>query len=460
MAKRPQDRPGQDGSGKPRRTAVRRRDAAPDFDGAPGYTTEEQRGRSFFEKLRMWQTFHRDGGRTIFTKTTLARAFFGEELDDALRVADDGPSSAHRGGDTRTKVLDRYRKSVQRTVEALQKMGVPILDVDKNGLPIEDTEELGAGASGRSERRWKYDATSHRAEELARLDRPTGLPAYEIVGMLACEELIRDLGHTQAAKGVMNIAARIRKQVPRDLYEQAREQARTWRYGLGDPGRYQGKGALLADWNRATLERHQVRILYETPGKPPSPRTLAALGTRFDREEDAVYLIGAEPDRDEPTDWRRPVPWKLDRIHRLEPLPLRPNPEPSAYPGHRLLGHTQATGTAMSRLDVERLFADSVGGFYSYDAEPIRLELLVHDVRWIAWCREKPFHPKQKVLNEIEADGSPRLRLIVERCYEDEMVNRLLRLGDAFTVVEPARLVTRLLEKVRGIERRHTSRPN
>jgi hypothetical protein len=40
------------------------------------------------------------------------------------------------------------------------------------------------------------------------------------------------------------------------------------------------------------------------------------------------------------------------------------------------------------------------------------------------------------------------------------MVNRLLRLGDAFTVVEPERLVTRLLEKVRGIERRHTGRPN
>ena len=30
------------------------------------------RGRSFFEKLRLWLTFHRDGGRTVFTKASLA----------------------------------------------------------------------------------------------------------------------------------------------------------------------------------------------------------------------------------------------------------------------------------------------------------------------------------------------------------------------------------------------------
>ena len=163
-----------------------------------------------------------------------------------------------------------------------------------------------------------------------------------------------------------------------------------------------------------------MRIEYETPGKKPAARTLAALGTRFDREEDAVYLIGAEPAPD--GTWRRPVPWKLDRVRRLLPLPSERNPDPSAYPSHRLLGETPGEAAAVSRLDVERLFADSVGGFY-----------------------------------ETDADGGPRLRLVVDRCYEEEMVNRLLRLGDAFTVVAPPSLVTRLLEKIRGIERRHAS---
>ena len=457
MAKRPPNRTPQDRSGKLRRAAVRRRDAIPVGDGAPGYTTEELRGRSFFEKLRMWQIFHRDGGQTVFTKASLAEAFFADELAEALDAAVDGPAAPGDGRDTRGRVLERYRKSVQRTVEALQKMDVPILDVDREGRPVDEAEETRTGGPRRArEKRWKYDATSHRAEAFARFDQPTGLPAWEIVGMLACEELIRDLGPAKAVEGVKSVTARIRRKVPRHLYDEAREQARAWRYGLGDPARYGAKREMLADWNRATLERHQVRIEYETPGKQPASRTLAALGTRFDREEDAVYLIGAEPAAD--GTWRRPVPWKLDRVHRLAPLPAHPNPAPSAYPGHRLLGQVTAEGAAVSRLDVERLFADSVGGFYSYDATPVRLELLVHDVRWIAWCREKPFHPKQLTWHETGDDGSPRLRLVVERCYEEEMVNRLLRLGDAFTVVAPESLVTRLLEKIRGIERRHDGR--
>ena len=456
MAKRQANSTGRDHPSAPRRTRVRRRDARPVGDGAPGYATEEVRGRSFFEKLRMWQLFHRDGGRTVFTKATLAGAFFIDELPDALAEAADGLAVQDDGRDTRARVLERYRKSVQRTVEALQSMDVPIIDVDKEGRPIDDAEEERTGTPRRArEKRWKYDATRHRAREFARFDQPTGLPAWEIVGMLACEELIRDLGPAKAVEGVKSVTARIRAKVPKELYDEAREQARIWRYGLGDPARYGEKREMLADWNRATLGRHQVRIEYETPGKKPAARTLAALGTRFDREEDAVYLIGAEPAPD--GTWRRPVPWKLDRVRHLQPLASHRNPDPSAYPGHRLLGQVAGEGASVSRLDVERLFADSVGGFYSYDATPVRLELLVHDVRWIAWCLEKPFHPKQLTRHETDADGSPRLRVVVDRCYEEEMVNRLLRLGDAFTVVSPRSLVTRLLEKIRGIEKRHAN---
>jgi len=434
---------------KATRPRATRRDALPRGDGAPGYTTAEVRGRQFFDKLRMWQTFHNDGGRTIFTKTTLAHAYFGDELAGALRRAEHG-----EGDDTRERVLERYRKSVQRTVVALQNMDVPILDVNRDGTPIDLDEVRPAGGRDR-ERRWKYDATCHRAEALARLARPTGLPAWEIVGMLACEELIRDLSPSRATAGVRSVTARIRREVPPEFYEEASRQARAWRHGLGDPVRYAAKRGWLAAWNRATLDRHQVRILYATPGKPPKERTLAAFGTRFAREEDAVYLIGAEADGDTRGAWRRPVPWKLDRVQRLEPLRDRPNPDSSALPSHELLNHAaSATGT-VSGVDVERLYADSVGGFYSYDIPPIRLEMVVHDPSWIAWCLEKPFHPNQQVRHESLPGGGAHLRIVVDRCHEAEMVYRLLRLGDSFTVESPPSLVAALLDRVRGIQSRH-----
>ena len=219
MARRRASTTGRDRSATPRRAAVRRRDALP--VGAPGYTTEELRGRSFFEKLRLWLTFHRDGGRTVFTKASLATIFFGDELEEALRRAVDGHVAGGGDRDTRQRVLDRYRKSVQRTVEALQKMDVPIIDVDKEGRPIDEVDDDRADATRRTrEKRWKYDASSHRAEVLARLDQPTGLPSWEIVGMLACEELIRDLGPTKAVEGVKSVAARIRAKVPKELYDE------------------------------------------------------------------------------------------------------------------------------------------------------------------------------------------------------------------------------------------------
>jgi hypothetical protein len=75
----------------------------------------------------------------------------------------------------------------------------------------------------------------------------------------------------------------------------------------------------------------------------------------------------------------------------------------------------------------------------------------------MAWCREKPFHPRQRTVRENGADGRPCLRLVVERCYEEEVLLRLMRLGDAFTVVHPATLVERLVITANTIASRHAA---
>ena len=73
----------------------------------------------------------------------------------------------------------------------------------------------------------------------------------------------------------------------------------------------------------------------------------------------------------------------------------------------------------------------------------------------MAWCKEKPFHPKQVAIDESGEDGQPQLRLVIERCHEREMASRLLRLGRYFTVVSPQSLIERVRADAEAIAQRH-----
>ena len=429
-------------------------------------TSEENRGGPFFEKMRMWRMLHEDGGRTLFNKSLLAERFFGDELTDALASANDDPvqfrksasdrSAETADGNAHQRVLERYRKSAQRIIETLRKMGLPILNVDPDGKTIDEDQLKKLLARDRfAERRWRYDPAGEWAGELDTLLNRHGVAGFELVGMLACEELVKGLHGTPVQAGVQRLVDRISQCVPKKLYDEAREQSRVWRYGLSNPAKYSSKKDLLSRWYQATIQRRQVLVEHETPGRQVGQRRLAALGPKFDREEDSVYLLGSEPDEARPGVWKRPVQWKLDRIRDVEILPEK-NPPLAEIAPHPLIAAEAGTFGSHARLDIERLYCDSVGAYFSYDQPLIRLVVLIHEPRWMAWCREKPFHPRQRTTLETDATGRPCLRLVVERCYEDEVLLRLLRLGDAFTVVHPPTLVERLVSTAQAIESRHT----
>ena len=107
------------------------------------------------------------------------------------------------------------------------------------------------------------------------------------------------------------------------------------------------------------------------------------------------------------------------------------------------------------RLDISHLYSDSVGSFFRYGEPTIQLEVIVHAPNWIAWCTEKPFHPKQRVSHEKDGQGKPRLRIVVDRCDEEEIQSRLLRLGGDFTVVSPPSLIKKLKATAAAIAGRH-----
>jgi predicted DNA-binding transcriptional regulator YafY len=423
-------------------------------------TTEDDRGGRFFEKHRMWRIFHDDRGRTTFTKSMLEEIFYEDHADRQVKfdrelAAAATPAEQQKVRKERKKERESRRRHMERLVQILQKIDVPIHDVDSRDRPINE-EELAEiqSETPSAERLWRYNPDGDWARNLDELLDTYGIHGYELVGIMACRSLLQDLEGLPQLEAVRGLVDKMTGLLPPGIREDAIEQSRAWRYALGDVRKYatRDKKEALARWYEATILRRQVEIEHRSPGKPARVRRIAALGTTFDREENAVYLLGCEEDPDEPGAWKWPVQWKFDRVFDVRPIGLK-NPPLSAIRPHERV--RPAAGPGPERLDIAHLFSDSAGSFFRYGAPTIRLEVLVHAPNWIAWCVERPFHPKQRVFDETDDRGRPRLRLVVDRCDEEEISSRLLRLGGNFTVVSPSSLISKLRDTAAAIVNRH-----
>jgi len=423
-------------------------------------TTEEDRGGRFFEKHRMWRIFHDDRGRTTFTKAMLEELFYEDHADRQAHFARElaiaaSPAEEQKVKKARKKERESRRRHVERLVEILQKIHVPIDDVDSRNRPIDEEQLEEIQAEDRfAERLWRYNPDGAWAHKLDELLDTYGIHGYELVGIMACRSLLQDLEGLPQLDAVRGLVDTMTGLLPPEIREDAIEQSRAWRYALGDVRKYatREKKEALARWYEATILRRQVEIEHRSPGKPARIRRLAALGTTFDREENAVYLLGCEEDAEHPGTWKWPVQWKFDRVFAVRPTGLRNPPLAAIQPHDRV---RPAAGPGPERLDIAHLYSDSVGSFFRYGAPTIRLEVLVHAPNWMAWCLERPFHPKQRAFEEADDRGRPRLRLVVDRCDEEEISSRLLRLGGAFTVVSPPSLVQKLRDTAAAIVKRH-----
>jgi hypothetical protein len=422
-------------------------------------TLEDDRGGQFFEKIRMWRILHEDRGQTRFTKAILMERFYEDHADRKasfelrLALAEPGREGAIRR--EAAKERDTRKRHVERLVEVLKKIGVPIDDVDERDRPI-DEDELAViqRESPFAERVWKYNPDGEWARHFHELLDTYGIHGYELLGMMACRTLLQDLAGLPQPEAVRSLVDRMTALVPKEMREQMLDEARAWRYSLGDTSKYASpaKKEGLTRWYEATILRRQVEIEHQTPGKPVRIRRLAALGTLFDREENSVYLLGCEEDPEKPGSWKWPLQWKFDRVSSVRLLPDRNPPLSAIWPHERVRA---AAGPGPERLDIARLFCDSVGCFFRYGEPTVRLEVLIHSPGWMAWCIEKPFHPKQRVFHETDEAGNPVLRLVVDRCDEEEICSRLLRLGGSFTVLQPTSLIRKLKATAAAITGRH-----
>jgi hypothetical protein len=422
--------------------------------------SEDERGLRFFEKHRLWRIFHDDGGKTIFTKAKLEQLvhedheerqqWFKRQLEAAI-----SPVKKTEIRKQKAREKEARRRDIERNVVALQEIKVPIDDVDERGrvVPRESRPQKDKKQQY-TERCWRYNPNGIWARRLDKLLDTYGIQVYDLVGIMACRTLLTDLQGLPQLEGVRGLVDKMTALLPKEIREEAIELSRAWRYSLGDASKYASpaKKQALGRWHNATILRQQVEIEHTSPGKPSRVRRLAALGTTFDREENAVYLLGSEEDPESPGNWKWPVQWKFDRVSGVKPVGLK-NPPLSAIWDHPRV--RAARGPGPERLDISHLYSDSVGSFFRYGQPTIRLELLVNAPHWIAWCLEKPFHPNQRPSHETGADGKPQLRLVVDRCDEEEITSRLLRLGGDFTVVSPPSLIKKLKATAAAIAERH-----
>ncbi len=421
---------------------------------------DDERGVRFFDKHRIWRIFHDDGGKTIFTKAKLEKLFYDDHderkqyFENELRKAA-SPQKEEEVRKERDAEKAARRRHITRAVIALQEIHVPIDDVDERGQSVARDDRPQTQAEKKSvERSWKYNPDGIWARRLDDLLNTYGIQGYELVGIMACRSLLSDLHGLPQLEGARTLVDKMTGLLPKEIREEAIDLARSWRYSLGDTSKYAtpAKKEALGRWYEATIRRQQVEILHQSPGKEPRVRRLAALGTTFDREENAVYLLGSEEDTENPGSWKWPVQWKFDRVSAVKALGIA-NPPLAAIWKHPRV--RRAAGPGPERLDISHLYSDSVGSFFRYGQPTIRLELLVHAPHWIAWCIEKPFHPKQRVSHETDAAGQPQLRIVVDRCDEAEILSRVLRLGDEFTVVSPPSIITKLKATAAAIAGRH-----
>jgi hypothetical protein len=466
------------------------------------HTAEIKRGGPFLAQMRLWRILHDDGGQTVFTKDLLAQEFFKDisadenpepespddldlgdidEDDDAALDMLDGKRAPPGGRQPKPYawIREKHKRLVQRLVETLKKCGIVIHDLDDEDKALDDMKlRARLGKNKWAERRWRYDPNGEWAQELTKLLETYHINGPEIVAFMALGDLLEDMRGTGHQKALQHLFQQIKGLIPHKLLEQAQEQSRSYRHSVGNTAKYLKRSADLERWYEAVLRRMVVDIDYAVPGYDFKRRRIAALSTVFNREENALYLLGSEPIG---TGWGPVKQWKMDRVKAIHKTDLS-NPTLEQLKQHELIEAAPGAGD-IERLDPDRVFDYSAGAWLEIGETPKRLELVVRipqvdgtglgkeEVRklrdnarrraygWMAWCREKPLHPMQFTSMEMTSDGEQQMRLVVERCYVKEMASRVLRLQDCFEVIEPRDLAVLVGNHAAAIAISHRSLP-
>jgi len=443
-------------------------------------TPEHRRGGRFARTMEVLAVIHRNHGGKPFNKKMIAewlRDDLDRDLDDLAAwyeasAATQGVASAAPPGLETIQEASRDRNA-ERAITGLKKIGIVITRTDENGLPYRKKRKKAADKKKPKKKKdpkkpggatnkvwWTYDPTGPVSADLQRMFSDFKLTGFELEGIMGCTALLESFYGLPMEERVRRVFQRITSHVPPRLMREAAEQAVVWRYLFRRPAKYEARKKLLQEWNDATILRKQCTIRYAKadvcwlhhldPGAQPvpEPRRIASFGTLFIPEEDSIYLVGCEADQRNPGKWRRPILYKFDRVIDLR-MEDDENPQLADMPSHRRIDSHDGMP---SRLDLEKLFADSAGAFFHY-GKTHTLVVRIHDPTQIALCLERPFHRRQRV---DVSPGRDEITLTVDNCFLDEVIPRLLTMKGGFTVEQPPELAHTIRDMAQDIASRHS----
>lgn len=286
------------------------------------------------------------------------------------------------------------------------------------GYPIEQHET----ANPDRPRIWLLDRSRRKVPRL-----PIGV--VELLAFSAGRELLYPLAGTPYWDGIQRLWERMRERTsPEVLDHLDRQRAGLVVRGPG-PGNYARQEGMLSSLNRATFEHRLVKICYKGLGKRRSQSRIVAPHAicLFNGN---IYVLAADAAEDIPrTSVDSPVKtFKLDRISAVHLLDRRFTPTKD--------------------FDPEAYFDNSIGIFRSAKPKKFRIRIAAARAELGAELLQ---HPKQQLTEQ--SDGC--LLIEIDAAYEEEIIPRVLSLGEHAEVLMPKSCRDKIARIARQLARRY-----
>jgi predicted DNA-binding transcriptional regulator YafY len=306
-------------------------------------------------------------------------------------------------------------KNLRRDIEFLARFGYAVRESKKRS------------PRGGSCLAWAIQA-GRGAEEL----EAPAVTLSELLSLGVARDLLAPLAGTVYWRGVGQLLAKLERVATPALLTYVEEH----RDGLvvhPKPAGQKYRSRMLNAINRAIRRALELEIRY-TSLADTRPRRSVIRPEALVVYDGAIYIAGcrapgtARTPRRSPADDGGPRFYKLDRLHDV---------------------HVTSRTFIRRAQPVESLLADSMTLFRG--TTPPRAYRIRVDAARARWAREKPFHPRQRVLPL--PDGSVILE--IDRAWDEEMIPQVLGLGDQVEVLEPHDVRGRIAEMAGRIAARH-----
>jgi predicted DNA-binding transcriptional regulator YafY len=297
-------------------------------------------------------------------------------------------------------------KSIERDLKFWQGYGFPI-HAQKTNDPERRTV-------------WRLDRSC--------LDLPKlQISVLELLAFAVGRELLLPLAGTPYWGGIQMLWSKMRQTLPEPLWEHFERLRRSLVVRGPAAKQYADKEGMLSALNRAIYQHRVTSILYQGLGQAHAKERAI--------EPHAVVLFNGNiyvVATDAGTARGEFKLFKLDRISRATPRDQHFKPRDD--------------------FDPDELFAASVGVYRSGKPERFRIRVSGHAARWVV---EEPLHPKQIVRRVSDGDQTGGVLLEIPSAYQEEIIRRVLALGDHAEVLQPESCREALAEIARALVTRY-----